>query len=682
MRKLIPCVLAAAILSNPIGTVQASSDTSVRWNSFSESSSCGEPYTRPPLMSRAGSVSESEPVLGPFGTYFGRTISEVRTRLVYWTVPGSGGRRVLVHEAALPAFQQVAQGLAAEASAGRVYPISSVAAFVPRTVSGAYQLSRHALGTAIDVNYSENPYREDGTLVTNMPKWFVDVWKEAGFCWGGDWTRIKDPMHFSWLGPRASTDAGLQPIAPRTIKRPYGSADAAYGTLFGPVISRYHFAIADGTGNGAPDVLGVRTHPAGTVIDIATGTGEFGSCSIARWFVPDSSLFHSQHILFVDVDGDSGQDLVALTPDGSEVRAVVATRRSGFQDITIRSTALDPQLVAVTGADFDGDRRADLWAVSPDGRLRIYGGDAWTDLLHEQQIPSSGPLRISAADRDGGDTPELFALYANANGSRVEVLRLEEGWRVEQSVALSLTPSAVRALGAVDYDGDGRADLLTLDSSGRLQAHIGNSPTGRPSTSWFVDPEAECSDSPVKLVYDGRFFDDDDSVHQQGVEAIASASITKGCNPPFDDMFCPRRTLTRAEAATFMARALNLPKASTDFFTDDNGHTLEGEINALAAAGITKGCNPPKNDRFCPNRPVTRAEFAAFIARALRLPSATTDFFADDDGHTLEVAINAIASAGITSGCNPPANTWYCPGRLNTRAEAATFLARALGLGG
>ena len=38
-----------------------------------------------------------------------------------------------------------------------------------------------------------------------------------------------------------------------------------------------------------------------------------------------------------------------------------------------------------------------------------------------------------------------------------------------------------------------------------------------------------------------------------------AAGITKGCNPPFNDMFCPNRILTRGEAATLLARALSLP---------------------------------------------------------------------------------------------------------------------------
>jgi hypothetical protein len=50
-----------------------------------------------------------------------------------------------------------------------------------------------------------------------------------------------------------------------------------------------------------------------------------------------------------------------------------------------------------------------------------------------------------------------------------------------------------------------------------------------------------------------------------------------------------------------------------DLPNPDQGHNAN--INAIAAAGITKGCNPPVNDAYCPYNTVTRQEMASFIAR-------------------------------------------------------------------
>jgi hypothetical protein len=66
---------------------------------------------------------------------------------------------------------------------------------------------------------------------------------------------------------------------------------------------------------------------------------------------------------------------------------------------------------------------------------------------------------------------------------------------------------------------------------------------------------------------------------------------------------------------------MHLEPTDQDFFTDDEGVTGEASINQLAAAGITSGYAP---NRFCPSAPLTRAQMASFLARALDLPAAAT----------------------------------------------------------
>jgi hypothetical protein len=176
----------------------------------------------------------------------------------------------------------------------------------------------------------------------------------------------------------------------------------------------------------------------------------------------------------------------------------------------------------------------------------------------------------------------------------------------------------------------------------------------------------------------GTFLDDDNSPHEGAIEAIAAIGVTKGCNPPVNNLFCPADPVTRGQMAAFLDRALDLPATSTSPFTDSGG-VFQGAINRLAAAGITKGCNPPANTRYCPNDPVTRGQMAAFLDRALDLPATSTSPFTDSGG-VFQGAINRLAAAGITKGCNPPANTRYCPSNPVLREQMATFLMRGLEL--
>jgi hypothetical protein len=192
----------------------------------------------------------------------------------------------------------------------------------------------------------------------------------------------------------------------------------------------------------------------------------------------------------------------------------------------------------------------------------------------------------------------------------------------------------------------------------------------------FVVPIAEGFSSAS-----GTFVDDDGLAEERYIEAIAAEGITKGCNPPTNDRYCPDRGLTREEMATMLVRALDLPSSSVDAYQDDNGSIHESAINAIAAAGITKGCDPPANDRYCPDAELTRGQMAAFVVRAFDLPAAGgSNTFIDDNSSIFEADIERLAVAGISAGCNPPANDRYCPNGQLLRGQMAVFVARALDL--
>ncbi len=170
------------------------------------------------------------------------------------------------------------------------------------------------------------------------------------------------------------------------------------------------------------------------------------------------------------------------------------------------------------------------------------------------------------------------------------------------------------------------------------------------------------------------FLDDDGSIHEGAIEALAAVGVARGCRY---DLYCPDEEVTRGQFAALLARAFPglVPDDADDFFGDDDGSVHEAAVNGLAAAGIASGCGP---GRYCPAEPMTRAQMATLLARALPgLASPDRDHFSDDDGTVHEVAINALAENGIVSGCGPGR---YCPDDPMRRDQAATLLARALDL--
>lgn len=164
------------------------------------------------------------------------------------------------------------------------------------------------------------------------------------------------------------------------------------------------------------------------------------------------------------------------------------------------------------------------------------------------------------------------------------------------------------------------------------------------------------------------FIDDNDSVHAGALTELHARRLFYGCG---DRLACPEDNITRGQFAAIVHRLLGSPPGP-DAFADDNGHWAENPIDSLAAKGILRGCNPPANTRVCPDDQITRAQAAAMVRRMLSLP-AGPDAFSDDDGTWAEEDINALAAADITRGCRPDA---YCPNRNITRAETGTFTLR------
>lgn len=149
---------------------------------------------------------------------------------------------------------------------------------------------------------------------------------------------------------------------------------------------------------------------------------------------------------------------------------------------------------------------------------------------------------------------------------------------------------------------------------------------------------------------------------------LVDSEVTAGCSA---SRFCPRSAVTREQMASFLRRVTGIPARANGIFTDVASSMHRADINGIAAANVAAGCS---EGRYCPTVAVTRGQMASFLARALDLPAVTRDRFSDDDGTTHEGAINALAAAGITGGC---ATGRFCPNAPVTREQMAGFLHRA-----
>lgn len=234
-----------------------------------------------------------------------------------------------------------------------------------------------------------------------------------------------------------------------------------------------------------------------------------------------------------------------------------------------------------------------------------------------------------------------------------------------------------------DYVGAGAVDHRGLDVLAFQRLWNRNHPEDKIAEDgdWGPATSGRMAKSPAagfakgaSCACDAVFADICGSPYKADIEWLAAEGLTAGCDPE-KQLYCPDAAVTRGQMAAFLTALLDLPDGP-DAFVDDDGSPYEAAANALAKAGITSGCdtNGPK---FCPDDKVTRSQMAVFLAKAFALPGGP-DVFVDDNGTFAEPSINAIAKAGITSGCDAQKKL-YCPNDVVTRGQMASFLHRAAG---
>jgi hypothetical protein len=243
--------------------------------------------------------------------------------------------------------------------------------------------------------------------------------------------------------------------------------------------------------------------------------------------------------------------------------------------------------------------------------------------------PFADPSASTAAPIDKYFVTRGPAAFATLGTPRFEVARPP----AHGTVALNAQTGAATYTRTDDFPGTDTFEYTVYDTGSDY-------PRAKPTaTVSIVGPQTPAAEIFGDVEPTDVFHDDITWLFAQG--------ITKGCTAT---TFCPDDPVTRAQLATFLVRSLHLAPSSVDAFGDDDGSIHEADIQALAATGITRGCAPTL---YCPDQPVTRAQMASFLTRAAGLDPSTVDAFGDDDGSIHEADIQALAATGITRGCAP-----------------------------
>jgi hypothetical protein len=356
-----------------------------------------------------------------------------------------------------------------------------------------------------------------------------------------------------------------------------------------------------GSTEGSPGVLDVETFSSlgGDIPIYFDGNGAALPGGPVTRFKPEITAPDGTNTTFFgfDSDGDTWPNFFGTSAAAPHAAAVAALIRE-----------LNPQL---TPAEVVGILQSTSVDIESSGRDPLSGSgliDAFSALaatpIPDDAPPSwpGGVLTATGITADGATLSWTAATDSARSGSETAAV---VSYKVYLDGSLLGTTAATSLVVTNLIPG------TTYTAKVEAVDDVGNESTNGPTATFTtLDP----------VLPGGSFIDDDGNVHEGNIEAIASAGITRGCNPPVNNKYCPDSNVTRGQMAAFLVRALGLTDdGGGNEFVDDDGSVFEADIAKLAAAGITLGCNPPTNDRFCPDSAVKRGQMASFLARALNL---------------------------------------------------------------
>jgi hypothetical protein len=240
-------------------------------------------------------------------------------------------------------------------------------------------------------------------------------------------------------------------------------------------------------------------------------------------------------------------------------------------------------------------------------------------------------------------------------------------------VNLVYSDGSKKEVGLADFDGSGivilPANGSLLDASlKKILVKAGNK-TEELAVSVKVIPDEKppAINTPVVTLCDI-----DNHWANAAIQQLVAAGIIAGYP---DNTFRPDHTVTRAEFALMIVKALDLQEGKGQAFADTADHWAHGYIAAAVAAGIVAGYN---NEEFGPDDLITREQMAVMIGKAAGLETVAGELIFNDADTVSDWArgwIAAVTENKLMSGY--PDNT-FKPRDNAARAEAVTVTAALL----
>ena len=223
-----------------------------------------------------------------------------------------------------------------------------------------------------------------------------------------------------------------------------------------------------------------------------------------------------------------------------------------------------------------------------------------------------------------------------------------------------------------DFVTDDEEDTETENSPSVNYPSYGGGAGGSSGGTVFYSNETS---TPALQTGEGFMFRDmTDHWAKTDVMNMYKAGIVSGVTA---DTFEPDRSITRAEFATLVAKALKLESAKAYFGDVKESDWFTGFVGAAAKAGIIAG----SDGNFRPNDNITREEMAVIVVKAYEYLGKTAESanltFSDNEevSSWAEGYVAKAVGAGLISGMG---DNMFAPKANATRAQSASLIARIL----
>ena len=312
----------------------------------------------------------------------------------------------------------------------------------------------------------------------------------------------------------------------------------------------------------------------------------------------------------------------------------------------------------------------DVWVLKLDANGNIqwqktYGGSGKDDANSIQQTSDGGYI-VAGWTRS----------FGSVGSNDVWVLKLDSNGNIP---GCSVEGSSNATVKTTNVSGVDSSAVVTNTSvtPGTSNAVVKNTSVSPMQICYYESPSSPFTDVPP------------DYWAINYIKAVKDAGITKGCNPPQNDRFCPEDVVTRAQMAAFIIRAIEgepTNYSTNQYFSDvPSTHWAFKYIQRVKERNIAQGY--AGTNLYGPEDNVTREQMAKMLIMGLVSQGKTseppTDYcstgapFDDVSPSSWSCRyIKKLKELGITQGCNPPQNNRYCPQNPVTRAQMATFIYR------